>query len=129
MSDIEDIIDLYAEIYSFHKDYTSLLNQLPPSLINDAWKRLTTRKRNGLTKIQASCINPDIESFLKHEIERYNKRKLYKSKNGVYSMDIGLQTEYIDKAIQTNSLDSATFEQIKKANELLINAINILSNI
>ena len=26
MSDIEDIIDLYAEIYSFHKDYTSLLN-------------------------------------------------------------------------------------------------------
>ena len=42
---------------------------------------------------------------------------------------MGLQTEYIDKAIQTNSLDSATFEQIKKANELLINAINILSNI
>ncbi|KAF0555923.1 hypothetical protein F8M41_016537 [Gigaspora margarita] len=74
--DIEEIIDLYAEIPSFHEDYKYLLNKLPPSLINDAWKYLITRKRNSLTKIEASYINSDIESFLRHEIERYNRQKL-----------------------------------------------------
>ncbi|RIB26545.1 hypothetical protein C2G38_2266531 [Gigaspora rosea] len=76
MTDIEEIIDLYAEIPSFHEDYKYLLNKLPPSLINDAWKRLITRKRNSLTKIEASYINSEIESFLKREIERYNRQKL-----------------------------------------------------
>ncbi|RIB08404.1 hypothetical protein C2G38_2211740 [Gigaspora rosea] len=112
MTNIEEIIDLYAKIPSFHEDYKYLLNKLPPSLINDAWKRLITRKRNSLTKIEASYINSDIESFLRHEIERYNRQKLRSSKGiYIYSMDNGVQTEkinFIDKAIQTNSLDKAT---------------------
>ncbi|RIB02987.1 hypothetical protein C2G38_2171498 [Gigaspora rosea] len=120
MTDIEEIIDLYAEIPSFHKDYTYLLNQLPQSLINDAWKRLITRKRIKLTNIEASYINSEIESFLKREIERYNRQKLQSSK-GIYihSMDIGVQTENIDKAIQTENIDF--LKQIKKANKLLNN--------
>ncbi|CAG8670961.1 4367_t:CDS:2, partial [Scutellospora calospora] len=116
----ESIIDLYAEIPSFHKDYTYLLNQLPQSLINDAWKRLITRKRIKLTNIEASYINSEIESFLKREIERYNRQKLQSSK-GIYihSMDIGVQTKNIDKAIQTENIDF--LKQIKKANKLLNN--------
>ncbi|RIB07892.1 hypothetical protein C2G38_2213113 [Gigaspora rosea] len=140
MTDIEEIIDLYAEIPSFHEDYKYLLNKLPPSLINDAWKRLITRKRNSLTKIEASYINSEIESFLKREIERYNRQKLQYSKGiYIYTMDIGIQTENINlvnKSIQTKTIDKAIqienidfLEQIKKANKLLNNASNILSNI
>ncbi|CAG8543626.1 3865_t:CDS:2 [Ambispora leptoticha] len=40
-----------------------------------SWKRLTARKRNPLTEDEASNINPIIESFLKHEIERYQQKK------------------------------------------------------
>ncbi|CAI2186853.1 6578_t:CDS:2 [Funneliformis geosporum] len=55
MADIEEIIDLYAEIPSYHERYSGLLKQLPPSIINEAWKRLTTRKRNPLSAIDGSC--------------------------------------------------------------------------
>ncbi|CAG8748247.1 4810_t:CDS:1, partial [Funneliformis mosseae] len=58
MADIEEIIDLYAEIPSFHEKYSGLLKQLPPSIINEVWKRLTTRKRNSLSAIDASYEDP-----------------------------------------------------------------------
>ncbi|CAG8592490.1 5055_t:CDS:2, partial [Ambispora leptoticha] len=47
--------------------YSDLLAKLPAFLINKAWIRLTSRKRNPLSEIEASGINPIVESFLKHE--------------------------------------------------------------
>ena len=36
-ADVEEIIDLYAEIPSFHEKYSGLPKQLPPSLTDGAW--------------------------------------------------------------------------------------------
>nr|CAG8472736.1 14233_t:CDS:2 [Entrophospora candida] len=47
--------------------YSELIRKLPPSLENEAWKRLISRKRNPITEEDASSINPLIEAFLRHE--------------------------------------------------------------
>lgn len=60
---------------SFHKDYSDLINQLPPSLVQESWRRLTTRKRNPLSIEEVQSINPIVEAFLKHEVELYNQKK------------------------------------------------------
>ena len=60
---------------AFHQNYLYLTDQLPPSLIQESWRRLTTKKRNPLTEIEAGNINLVIENFLKHEVERYNQKK------------------------------------------------------
>ena len=65
----------YGMPFQFHKDYSNLITQLPPSIIDEAWKRLTVRKRNPLTEDETSSINPIIESFLKHEIAKYQQKK------------------------------------------------------
>ncbi|GES80244.1 hypothetical protein GLOIN_2v1817918 [Rhizophagus clarus] len=120
MADIEEIIDLYAEIPTFHPDYKPIIDKIPPSLVKRAFDQLLNIKRNPV---------------LPKEITEKSK----KSKGFVYSMDTGMQTENSscsDKAIQTNSLDKAIqtegvdfLEQIKMANIFLPDASNILSNI
>jgi archaellum component FlaF (FlaF/FlaG flagellin family) len=60
---------------TFHENYSSLLSQLPPSLIKAGWIRLTTRKKNPLSESEASSISPIIEAFLKHEVDRYQRNK------------------------------------------------------
>ena len=59
---------------AFNQAYSDLLAKLPASLINEAWVHLTSRKHNPLFEIDASEINPIVESFLKHEVNRYQKR-------------------------------------------------------
>ncbi|CAG8536415.1 13913_t:CDS:2, partial [Gigaspora margarita] len=59
----------------FNQAYTGLVQQLPPSLVEDTWKRLTMRKRNPLTELEARGINPEIEDFLQHEIIVYTRKK------------------------------------------------------
>ena len=59
---------------AFNKAYSDLLTKLLTSLINEAWIRLTSRKRNPLSEKEASEINSIVESFLKHEAIRYQKR-------------------------------------------------------
>ena len=88
MAYIEEI-DLYAEIPTFHEKYSGLLKQLPLSIISDVWKRLITRKRKTLSAIDASCENPSIEAFLRHEIERYDQKKKRQLTSSLYlySMD------------------------------------------
>ena len=61
---------------AFNQAYSELLAELPPSIKNEAWVRLTSRKRNPISKKEASEINPIVESFLKHEAIRYQKRKM-----------------------------------------------------
>ncbi|RHZ45863.1 hypothetical protein Glove_645g7 [Diversispora epigaea] len=59
----------------FNRAYMNLIKQLPPSLVEESWKHLTTRKRNCLTELEACGIDPGIEDFLQHEIIVYNRKK------------------------------------------------------
>src|SRR6266496_3046562 len=65
---------MYKYIMAFNQAYSELLAKLPASLINKAWIRLISRKRNPLSEKEASEINPIVESFLKYEAIRYQKR-------------------------------------------------------
>src|SRR4051794_21472178 len=65
---------IYKYIMVFNQAYSDLLVKLPAFLINEAWIRLTSRKRNPSSEKEASEINPIVESFLKHEAIRYQKR-------------------------------------------------------
>ncbi|EXX66063.1 hypothetical protein GLOIN_2v1826331 [Rhizophagus irregularis DAOM 181602=DAOM 197198] len=47
---------------------------LPASVIHEAWIRLTTWKRSPLSVSDASGVNSMVELFLKHEVERYQKK-------------------------------------------------------
>ncbi|CAG8517784.1 9672_t:CDS:1, partial [Diversispora eburnea] len=38
-------------------------------------RRLTTKKPNSLTELEACGIDPSIEDFLQHEIIVYNRKK------------------------------------------------------
>ena len=59
----------------FNLHYSNLLNQSPPSIKNDIWKRLTTRMHNPLTEEQARDIHPDVEALLIREVDSYAKKK------------------------------------------------------
>jgi chromosome segregation ATPase len=61
----------------FNPHYLNLLNQLPQSIKNDIWKRLTTRLHNPLTVEQASSINSDVEVLLNREVDNYAKKKFH----------------------------------------------------
>src|SRR5947207_1903056 len=68
---------MYKYIMAFNQAYSDLLAKLTASLINEAWICLTSRKRNPLSEIEASEINPIVKSFLKHEVIRYQKRLMH----------------------------------------------------
>ncbi|CAG8705683.1 uncharacterized protein OCT59_003970 [Rhizophagus irregularis] len=135
MADIEEIIDIYAQVPTFHLDYKLIIDKMPPSLVKRAFNQLLNMRRDPVSLEEITEKSDRVEQYLRH--------KLIEGKSYLYcSMDTGMQTENIsfsDKAIQTGSLDKATqtedidfsakLEQIKKANALLINAISILSNI
>jgi len=67
----------------FNKAYSDLTNLMPPSLLNELWMRLTTRKRNPLTEEEVSSINPIVEAYLKHEVDRYHKKLKCHRKNWI----------------------------------------------
>ena len=60
---------------AFHKRYNNLLSHLPPSIIQELWVSLTTRKNNLLSEAEASKINPKVETLIQHEIDKYNRKK------------------------------------------------------
>ena len=60
---------------AFHKKYNNLLFHLPPSIIQELWVRLTTRKNDLLSETEASKINPKVEPLMQHEIDKYNRKK------------------------------------------------------
>ncbi|GBC51982.2 hypothetical protein GLOIN_2v1766400 [Rhizophagus irregularis DAOM 181602=DAOM 197198] len=59
---------------SFHSHFTTQLNQLPRSIKNDIWRRLTTRKY-PLKVEEASSIHPVVEELLNREVANYLKKK------------------------------------------------------
>ena len=93
----------------FNQAYSDLLAKLPASLINEAWIRLISQKRNPLSEKEASEINLIVESFLKHEVIRYQKRLMrqrrtqswpecptllpFKKISTIYVADNGTQTD------------------------------------
>ena len=60
---------------AFHKKYNNLLSHLPPSIIQELWVRLTTRKNDSLSEAEASKINPKVKALIQHEIDKYNRKK------------------------------------------------------
>ncbi|GET51810.1 hypothetical protein GLOIN_2v1826331 [Rhizophagus irregularis DAOM 181602=DAOM 197198] len=46
---------------AFNQAYSELLAKLPASIINEAWIRLTSRRRNPLSEKEASEINPIVD--------------------------------------------------------------------
>src|SRR5256885_12537754 len=72
--EIQSFCAMYKYIMAFNQAYSNLLAKLPASLINEAWVRLISWKHNPLSEKEASEINPIVESFLKHEAIRYQKR-------------------------------------------------------
>ena len=60
---------------AFHKRYNNLLSHLPPSIIQELWVRLTTRKNDSLSEAEASKINPKVEALIQLEIDKYNRKK------------------------------------------------------
>ena len=59
---------------SFHVYYLKQLNQLPPSIKIDTWRRLTSRK-HPLSIEQASSIHPEVEDLLNKAVGNYIKQK------------------------------------------------------
>src|SRR5213080_3964181 len=59
---------------SFHVYYLKQLNQLPPSIKIETWRRLTSRK-HPLSIEQASSIHPEVEDLLNKAVENYIKQK------------------------------------------------------
>ena len=45
-------------ITKFNKVHSELINKLSPSLVEEAWSRIISRKRNPMTEEEASSINP-----------------------------------------------------------------------
>ena len=112
---------------AFHDSYSNLLNQLPPSLIKAGWIRLTTRKRNPLTESEASDVSPIIEAFLKHEVDRYQRKKKYRYNpthhiQNVASLSVTLNPKdncsTIKVPIQTNSeASNKTYIQVSNSED------------
>nr|CAG8592301.1 14324_t:CDS:2 [Entrophospora candida] len=55
------------------RQYSDLIEKLPPSLVHEAWKRLIFRKRDPIPEEEASVVNPLIEAFLRHEVNSMDK--------------------------------------------------------
>ena len=129
---------------SFNQAYSELLTKLPASIRNEAWIRLTLRKRNPLSEKEASEINPIVESFLKHEAIRYQKRKMcqkrtqswpecptllpFKEISTIFVADNGTQTDDSTWPGQKDSLNQALKHDYEEENNRqVMNELKILS--
>jgi hypothetical protein len=99
---------------AFHESYSNLLNQLPPSIIKAGWIRLTTRKKNPLSENEANGISPIIESFLKHEVNRYQKNKQLRYNPIQNRQQISLQSD-----IQVINSEEEINSQVKEATDAI----------
>ncbi|RHZ63715.1 hypothetical protein Glove_328g96 [Diversispora epigaea] len=89
----------------FNKAYSGLINKLPPSLVNEAWKRLISRKKSPMTAENASAVNLLVESFLRHEVNRYQKKLKYQRKSWPIVKNSLYNTDMPDQETQTRDTD------------------------
>ena len=99
MADIEEIIDLYAEIPTFHKP---IIDKMPPSLIKRAFDQLFNIKRNSVLPEEITEKSDRIEQYLRHKLIVYEQAKSRRA--FVYSMDTGMQTENSSSQIKQYKL-------------------------
>ncbi|RHZ71462.1 hypothetical protein Glove_258g68 [Diversispora epigaea] len=85
----------------FNKAYSGLINKLLPSLVNEAWKRLISCKKSPMTAGEASAVNPLVESFLRHEVNRYQKKLKYQRKSLPLFKNFLYDTNMPDQETQT----------------------------
>src|SRR5208282_2876097 len=115
----------------FNQAYSDLLTKLPASLINEAWIRLTSRKRNPLSEKKASEINPIVESFLKHEAIRYQKKLMRQRRTQSWpECPISLSFKKIPYICVTDSdaqTDSITCDHEEENNRRVMNELKVLS--
>src|SRR5207248_9161052 len=128
---------MYKYIMAFNQAYSELLAKLSASLINEAWIRLISRKRNLLFEKEASEINPIVESFLKHEVIRYQKRLMrqrrtqswpecpttlpFKKISTIYVADNGTQTN------DTTRPETLKHDHEEENNRQVMNELKVLS--
>jgi hypothetical protein len=129
---------------TFNQAYSKLLAELPPSIKIEAWVRLTSRKRNPISKKEASEINPIVESFLKHEAIRYQKRLMrqkrtqswlecptllpFKEVSTIYVADNGTQTDDSTWSGQRGFSNQALKHDYEEENNRrVINELKVLS--
>ena len=114
---------------TFNQVYSELLAKLPTSLINEAWIRLTSRKRNPLSEKEASEINPIVESFLKHEAIRYQKRLMRQRRTQSWpECPTSLSFKKIPYICVTDSdaqTDSITYNHEEENNHQVINELKV----
>src|SRR5205814_1061639 len=120
---------MYKYIMAFNQAYSDLLAKLPASLINETWVRLISRKRNPLSEKKASEINPIVESFLKHEAIRYQKRLMRQRRTQSWpecptSFKKIPYTYVTDNDTQT---DSITCDHEKENNQRVMNELKVLT--
>ena len=125
----------------FNQAYSDLLVKLPAFLINETWIRLILRKRNPLSEKEASEINLIVESFLKHEVIRYQKRLMrqrrtqswpecptllpFKKILTIYVADNGTQTD--DSTWRGSSNQTLKHDHEEENNRQVMNELKVLS--
>ena len=116
---------------AFNQAYSDLLMKLLAFLINEAWVRLISWKCNPLSEIEASEINPIVESFLKHEVIRYQKRLMRQRRTQSWSECLTslsfkkISTIYVtDSGFQT---DNITYNYEKENNRQVVNELKVLT--
>jgi len=129
---------------TFNQAYSELLAKLPASITNEAWIRLTSRKRKPLSEKEASEINPIVESFLKHEAIRYQKRLMrqrrtqswpecstllpFKEMSTIYVSDNGTQTDNSAWPSQRDSPNQVLKHDYEEENNRrVMNELKVLS--
>ena len=125
----------------FNQAYSDLLAKLPASLINKTWIHLISRKCNPLSEKEASEINLIVESFLKHEVIRYQKRLMrqrrtqswlecptllpFKKISTIYVADNGTQTD--DSTWRSSSNQVLKHNHEEENNRRVMNELKVLS--
>ena len=120
---------MYKYIMVFNQAYSDLLAKLPASLINEAWVRLTSRKRKPLSEKEASEINLIVESFLKHEVIRYQKRLMRQRRTQSWpECPTSLSFKKIPYICVTNSAaqtDNITCDHEEENNRRVMNELKV----
>ncbi|GBC04065.1 hypothetical protein RclHR1_00550010 [Rhizophagus clarus] len=75
MADIEEIIDLYAEIPTFHPDYKPIIDKIPPSLVKRAFDQLLNIKRNPVLPKEITEKSDRIKQYLRQKLIIYEQAK------------------------------------------------------
>ncbi len=115
----------------FNQAYSELLAKLSASLINKAWIRLTSRKHNPLSEKEVSKINPIVESFLKHEVIRYQKRLMCQRRTQSWpecSTTLSFKKiPFIFVSDNDTQTDNITYDHEKENNCQVMNELKVLS--